>query len=143
MKYLANESSPESLMSKPARLRATVIALAILTLRATAVLAQSGPPDFGKLDSNADMTTPAKLADGTVLQNGMGIKVGEHFRGLRYIGHVGTAPGFRSDATWYPDARMAVVVLMNTFPANLSPSSVGGEMARALLPLPHPTRTSR
>jgi CubicO group peptidase (beta-lactamase class C family) len=92
-------------------------------------------------ESYAGMTTPATLADGTVLQYGMGIKVGEDFRGLRYIGHGGTAPGFRADATWYPDARMAVVVLMNTSPANISPGSVGGELAREVLPWPRPAMT--
>lgn len=87
-------------------------------------------------ESYAEMTTPATLADGTPLQYGLGIKVGEDYRGLRYIGHGGTAPGFRADATWYPDAKMAVVVLMNTSPAPLSPGDVGGELARAVLPGP-------
>jgi hypothetical protein len=82
------------------------------------------------------MTTPATLLDGTKVQYGMGIKVGEDLRGFRYIGHGGTAPGFRADATWYPDAQLAVVVLMNTSPANLSPAGVGGELARAVLPWP-------
>lgn len=91
--------------------------------------------------SYAEMTTPSTLADGTTLQYGMGVKVGEDYRGLSYIGHGGTAPGFRADATWYPDAQMAVVVLMNTSPASLSPGSVGGELARAVLPLPRPAMT--
>jgi CubicO group peptidase (beta-lactamase class C family) len=85
-------------------------------------------------ESYAEMTTPATLADGTTLQYGLGIKVGEDYRGLRYVGHGGTAPGFRADATWYPEAQMAVVVLMNTSPTSLSPGSVGGELARAVLP---------
>jgi CubicO group peptidase (beta-lactamase class C family) len=88
--------------------------------------------------SYADMTTASTLADGTALQYGLGIKVGEDFRGLKYIGHGGTAPGFRADATWYPDAQMAVVVLMNTSPATISPGSVGGALAREVLPLPRP-----
>jgi hypothetical protein len=92
-------------------------------------------------ESYAEMTTPATLQDGTRLQYGMGIKVGEDYRGLRYIGHGGTAPGFRADAAWYPDARMAVVVLMNTSPAPISPGSVGGDLARAVLPLPRPVFT--
>jgi hypothetical protein len=88
--------------------------------------------------SYAELTTPATLDDGTTLQYGMGIKVGEDYRGLKYIGHGGTAPGFRADATWYPDARLAVVVLTNTSPASLSPAGVGGELARAVLPWPRP-----
>ncbi len=86
--------------------------------------------------SYAEMITPSRLADGTALQYGLGIKVGEDYRGLRYIGHGGTAPGFRADATWYPDAQMAVVVLMNTSPTNLSPGSVGGALVGAVLPWP-------
>ena len=91
--------------------------------------------------SYAEMTTPSTLSDGTALQYGLGIKVGEDYRGLKYIGHGGTAPGFRADATWYPDAQMAVVVLMNTSPASISPGGVGGELARAVLPLPRPDFT--
>jgi CubicO group peptidase (beta-lactamase class C family) len=84
-------------------------------------------------ESYAEMTTQAKLADGTPLHYGLGIKVGEDVSGLRRIGHGGTAPGFRSDATWYPDARMAVVVLINTSPAPIGAGDVGGELARAVL----------
>jgi CubicO group peptidase (beta-lactamase class C family) len=87
--------------------------------------------------SYAEMTTPSTLADGTTLQYGMGIKVGEDYRGLRYIGHGGTAPGFRAEATWYPDAQMAVVVLSKTSPATLSPGGVAGALARAVLPWLH------
>ena len=84
--------------------------------------------------SYAEMTTPSRLADGTTLHYGMGIKVGEDYRGLRYIGHGGTAPGFRADATWYPDAQMAVVVLMNTSPSNLVPAGVSDALAREVIP---------
>lgn len=84
--------------------------------------------------SYAELTTPTTLADATPLQYGMGIKVGEDYRGLRYIGHGGTAPGFRADATWYPDAQLAVVVLMNTSPTNLSPAGVGDALAREVIP---------
>jgi CubicO group peptidase (beta-lactamase class C family) len=90
-------------------------------------------------ESYAEMTTQAKLNDGTAVMYGMGIKVGETYRGLEYIGHGGTAPGFRADAAWYPDARMAVVVLVNTSPTNLSPGSVGLALAERILPLPRAT----
>ena len=89
--------------------------------------------------SYAEMITPAKLSDGTPVQYGMGIKVGENYRGLKYIGHGGTAPGFRADATWYPDAQMAVVVLMNTSPTNLVPAGVGNALANVILPWPRQT----
>lgn len=91
--------------------------------------------------SYAEMTTPAKLADGTPLQYGMGIKVGEDYRGLEYIGHGGTAPGFRADATWYSEAEMAVVVLMNTSPSNLVPAGVSDALAREVIPWKRSTMT--
>jgi CubicO group peptidase (beta-lactamase class C family) len=94
-----------------------------------------------KPESYAEMTTQAKLNDGTAVMYGLGIKVGENYRGLKFIGHGGTAPGFRADAAWYPDAQMAVVVLVNTSPTNLSPGSVGGALAEHVLPLPRPTLT--
>lgn len=86
--------------------------------------------------SYAEMTRAATLSDGTTVQYGLGIKVAEDYRGLRYIGHGGTAPGFRADAAWYPDAQLAVVVLMNTSPTNLSPAGVVGAIAREVLPWP-------
>jgi hypothetical protein len=92
-------------------------------------------------ESYAEMTTQAKLNDGTAVMYGLGIKVGENYRGLKFIGHGGTAPGFRADAAWYPEAQMAVVVLVNTSPTNLSPGSVGGALAERVLPLPRPTFT--
>jgi hypothetical protein len=42
------------------------------------------------------------------------------------------------DATWYPDAHMAVVVMINTAPTNFAPGGVGGQLARAVLALPRP-----
>jgi hypothetical protein len=92
-------------------------------------------------ESYAEMTTQARLNDGTAVMYGLGIKVGETYRGLEVIGHGGTAPGFRADATWYPDAQLAVVVLVNTSPTNLSPGSVGLALAERILPLPRPTLT--
>ena len=91
--------------------------------------------------SHDEMTAPATLEDGTVLQYGMGIKVGEDYRGLKYIGHGGTAPGFRADAAWYPEGQLAVVVLVNTSPTNLSPAGVVGALAREVLPWRRPVMT--
>ena len=92
-------------------------------------------------ESYAEMTTPARLDDGTAVMYGLGIKVGETYRGLQAIGHGGTAPGFRADATWYPEADLAVVVLVNTSPTNLSPGSLGLALAERIVPLPRPTLT--
>jgi CubicO group peptidase (beta-lactamase class C family) len=87
--------------------------------------------------SYAEMTTPAKLNDGTVLGYGMGIGVGKDIRGLNFIGHGGSIDGFTSEATWYPDAQAAIVVLMNSN-GNIDPGAVAGELAAELLPWERP-----
>jgi CubicO group peptidase (beta-lactamase class C family) len=83
------------------------------------------------------MTTRATLADGHALQYGMGIKVGEDYEGRNYIGHGGSAPGFRAEAMWYPDAKIAVVVLGNT--TSLPAAELARELVGAALPPPRPT----
>ena len=88
--------------------------------------------------SYAEMITPSKLNDGTPLRYGMGIGVGKDVRGLNYIGHGGGITGFVSEATWYPDAQLAVVVLMNAN-SNIDPGALGGELAAELLPWTRPT----
>jgi CubicO group peptidase (beta-lactamase class C family) len=88
--------------------------------------------------SYAEMTTPSKLNDGTPLRYGMGIGVGKDVRGLEFIGHGGSIAGFAAEAAWYPDADLAVVVLMNTT-SNLDPGAVAGELAAEILPWTRPT----
>jgi CubicO group peptidase (beta-lactamase class C family) len=87
--------------------------------------------------SYAEMTAPSKLNDGTPLRYGMGIGVGKDNRGLNVIGHGGGIGGFTSDASWYPDAKVAIVVLMNSN-GNLDPGAVAGELAAELLPWTRP-----
>src|SRR5687767_6720512 len=87
--------------------------------------------------SYAEMTTGSKLNDGTPLGYGMGIAVGKDGRGLNFIGHGGGIAGFTSEATWYPDAQTAVVVLMNSN-GNIDPGAVGGELAAELMPWTRP-----
>jgi len=89
--------------------------------------------------SYAEMVSPSKLNDGTPLRYGMGISVGKDSRGLSFIGHGGSINGFNSEATWYPEEKMAVVVLINTS-GNLDASAVGGELAAEILPWKRPTR---
>ena len=88
--------------------------------------------------SYAEMITPSKLNDGTPLRYGMGIGVGKDVRGLNFIGHGGGIAGFVSEATWYPDAQAAIVVLMNSN-GNIDPGAVAGELAAELLPWTRPT----
>jgi CubicO group peptidase (beta-lactamase class C family) len=88
--------------------------------------------------SYAEMIAPSKLNDGTPLRYGMGLSVGTDARGLKWIGHGGSIAGFTADASWYPDAQMAVVVLMNTT-GNLDPGAVASELAGEVLPWTRPT----
>ena len=87
--------------------------------------------------SYAEMITPSTLNDGTPLRYSMGLQVTEDSRGLKYIGHGGSISGFSAEATWYPDAEMAVVVLTNTT-GNLDPGAVAGELAAEVLPWERP-----
>ena len=66
--------------------------------------------------SYVEMITPSRLDDGTPLRYSMGLFVGEDSHGLKFIGHDGGGFGFSSQTRWYPDARMAVVVLTNSEP---------------------------
>ena len=88
--------------------------------------------------SYAELITPSTLNDGTPLRYSMGLQVGPDIRGLRYIGHGGAIAGFMAEVGWYPDARMAVVVLINTI-GNLDAGAVASELAGEVLPWTRPT----
>jgi CubicO group peptidase (beta-lactamase class C family) len=83
--------------------------------------------------SYKEMTTPARLNDGTELRYGMGIAVMHDERGSRFIGHGGAIDGFTADARWYPDSNLYVVVLMNSS-GPVSPSALASELAGAVIP---------
>jgi len=87
--------------------------------------------------SYTEMTTGSKLNDGTPLRYGMGIGVGKDSRDLNVIGHGGGIAGFTSEASWYPDAQAAIVVLMNSN-GNIDPGAIAGELAAELLPWTRP-----
>jgi CubicO group peptidase (beta-lactamase class C family) len=84
--------------------------------------------------SYAELITPAKLNDGTVLRYGMGTTVAEDSNGLRYVGHNGGGFGFSSEARWYPDAQLAIVVLTNSEPDAITMTTEA--IAAAVLPPP-------
>jgi CubicO group peptidase (beta-lactamase class C family) len=84
--------------------------------------------------SYAEMIAPSTLADGTPLRYSMGTAVGEDRRGLKYIGHNGGGFGFSSEARWYPDAQLAVVVLTNSEPDAITVATE--DLAAAVLPAP-------
>jgi hypothetical protein len=66
----------------------------------------------------------------------MGLVVGEDANGLRFIGHGGGGFGFSSVTRWYPEAKLAVVVLTNSEPDELT--AVTERLAAAVLPAPRP-----
>jgi CubicO group peptidase (beta-lactamase class C family) len=84
--------------------------------------------------SYAAMIEPATLNDGTRTRYAMGLEVRTDARGLRFIGHSGELPGYAARANWYPDARMAVVVLMNNS-GDASPSAMAADLAAEVLPI--------
>ncbi|MGH9661056.1 MAG: serine hydrolase domain-containing protein [Bryobacteraceae bacterium] len=86
--------------------------------------------------SYKEMITPAKLNDGTTLRYSMGLTVAEDSRGLGYIGHSGGGFGFSSEARWYTGAKLAVVVLTNSEPDEIT--KVTEDLAAAVLPAPRP-----
>jgi CubicO group peptidase (beta-lactamase class C family) len=83
-------------------------------------------------ESYAELTTPSTLDDGTPLRYGMGLQVGPDPIGLMYVGHGGRGPGFWVEAGWYPDAEMAVVVLINNV-GPLDPQEVVTDLAAETL----------
>ncbi len=83
-------------------------------------------------ESYAELITPSTLNDGTTLRYSMGLQVGPDPIGLQYIGHGGRIPGFWVEAGWYPDAQLAVVVMMNNV-GRLDPQEVTSELAAEVL----------
>ena len=86
--------------------------------------------------SYAEMIKPAMLNDGTRLRYSMGLIVGEDANGSRFIGHGGGGFGFSSVTRWYPEAKLAVVVLTNSEPDEMT--AVTERLAAAVLPAPRP-----
>ena len=89
--------------------------------------------------SYAVMIEPAMLNHGTRLRYSMGLVVGEDANGSRFIGHGGGGFGFSSVTRWYPEAKLAVVVLTNSEPDEMT--AVTERLAAAVLPAPRPLRS--
>jgi CubicO group peptidase (beta-lactamase class C family) len=83
--------------------------------------------------SYAEMITPSKLSDGTPLRYAMGSTVIDDSHGLRYIGHNGGGFGYSSETRWYPDASLAVVVLTNSEPDEIT--MVANRLVASVLPV--------
>ena len=76
------------------------------------------------------MTTRGVLNSGDTIPYAHGISIGDH-RGLRTVGHGGADAGFRTQATWYPEANVGVVVLTNV--ANGNPGGRARQVAEVVL----------
>jgi CubicO group peptidase (beta-lactamase class C family) len=86
--------------------------------------------------SYEEMTSPSRLSDGTPLRYGMALDVAQDAGGARLIGHGGGIAGFTAQANWYPDAQLAVVVLINSN-GPMSANALASELARAAIPPAH------
>ena len=76
------------------------------------------------------MKTRGVLNSGDTIPYAHGLSIGDH-RGLQTIGHGGADAGFRTQATWYPEANVGVVVLTNV--ANGNPGGRARQVAEVVL----------
>jgi len=88
--------------------------------------------------SYAEMIKPAMLNDGTRLRYSMGLTVGEDANGSRFIGHGGGGFGFSSLTRGNPETKLAIVVLTNSEPDEMT---VTERLAAAALPALRPPRS--
>ena len=86
-------------------------------------------------ESYAEMTTPRALNDGSVLEYGFGLGVGE-LEGHPRISHGGGINGFVTMLAQYPDDEVIVTVLTNSGDAH--PGQLANDLARLALGLPAP-----
>ena len=76
------------------------------------------------------MATRGVLNSGDTIPYAHGLGIGDH-RGLRTVGHGGADAGFRTQAVWYPEANVGVVVLTNV--ANGNPGGRARQVAEIVL----------
>jgi CubicO group peptidase (beta-lactamase class C family) len=103
--------------------------------------------DLARWDANAytftvggqtaqDMiSAPGRLNDGSRTGYGFGAYIGT-YKGHRMISHAGSDPGFKADYLRFPDQRLAVAVLCNSFDIEATP--VARQLADVLI-APEPT----
>ena len=84
-----------------------------------------------KPESYREMTSAARLNDGTTIRYGMGLSLTET-DGRRTISHGGTINGFRSVLEYYPDDDLVIVVLLNTA-GPVAPRDLARQIAEAVL----------
>lgn len=79
--------------------------------------------------------TPTTLADGTVIDYGLGTRLGS-LQGHRVLGHTGSGGGFAAALQSFPDDHLTVVVLMNTEVGAGPALTLAATIARAIVGLP-------
>jgi CubicO group peptidase (beta-lactamase class C family) len=77
------------------------------------------------------LVTPEALNDGTVLRYAKGLAIRD-VAGHRAFTHGGGINGFVSDAAWFPESELVIVVLVNTA-GPVQPGMVLSQIARAVL----------
>jgi CubicO group peptidase (beta-lactamase class C family) len=81
------------------------------------------------------MRTPTTLADATVIDYGLGTRLGV-LEGHRVLGHTGGGGGFAAALESFPDDHLTVVVLVNTEVGANPPLSLAATLARSMFGLP-------
>jgi len=76
------------------------------------------------------MQTSGVLNDGTATGYGAGLRLGG-YRGLRMISHDGADAGYRTEAAFFPDQRLAIVALCNG--ATINPTELTRKVAELYL----------
>ena len=104
---------------------------------ATDVLKWQAALDAGRVLSPSSlkiMRAPTVLTDGTVIDYGLGTRLGT-VEGHRALGHTGGGGGFASALVSFPDDHLTVVVLVNTEVGANPPLSLAAAIARPILGL--------
>jgi len=81
------------------------------------------------------MRTPTRLSDGTLIDYGLGTRLGT-LEGHPVLGHTGSGGGFAAALETFPDDHLTVVVLVNTGTGATLPLSFAAAIARLMLGLP-------
>ena len=105
---------------------------------ATDVVKWQAALDTGRVLSASSlklMRTPTRLADGTLIDYGLGTRFGT-LEGHRVLGHTGGGGGFAAALESFPEDRLTVVVLVNTGNGASLPLSFAAAIARLVLGLP-------
>ena len=80
--------------------------------------------------SYATMTTPARLADNSVVPYGLGLFLGKQL-GRPAVSHTGAITGFQSSLVYFPDREIAIAVVVNALPAPAGAEAHGIALAVA------------